>query len=70
MSDGIKTGGDAAQEFSAPRSKKYARRCRQSDCRELHCRFDPEGVTGGPYPPLYFRPWLVVTPKLFIPWPL
>ena len=23
-----------------------------------------------PYPPLYFRPWLVVVPKLLIPWPL
>jgi hypothetical protein len=22
---------------------------------------------GGPYPPLYLRPWLVVTPKLFSP---
>jgi hypothetical protein len=25
---------------------------------------------GGPYPPLFFRPWLVVTPKSFIPLPL
>jgi hypothetical protein len=48
---------------------KHQRR-RQSDYRELHCQFDPEGVAGGRYPPLFFRPWLVVTPKLFIPRPL
>jgi broad specificity phosphatase PhoE len=43
------------------------RRFRQSHCRELHFRFDPEGDTVEYYPPLYFRPWLVVTPKSFIP---
>jgi hypothetical protein len=27
----------------------------------------PAGSAGGSYPPLFFRPWLVVTPKSFIP---
>jgi hypothetical protein len=50
------------------------RKCRCAGHRQRYSiivscivNFDSEGVTGGRYPPLYFRPWLVVTPKLFIP---